>query len=71
MSKPITKSSPRNDHQTTAGHPTHEEIELRAYQIYVARGAAHGQDVEDWLQAELELLEKSGKANLKAKAAAV
>lgn len=34
--------------------PTREEIELRAYQIYLSRGAAHGFDLEDWLQAERE-----------------
>jgi hypothetical protein len=36
-------------------HPTGEEIELRAFQIYVERGSADGHDVEDWLQAEREL----------------
>jgi hypothetical protein len=44
---------------------------LRAHQIYVERGGAHGGDVEDWLQAEREFLEKYGKTGLKAKAAAV
>jgi hypothetical protein len=70
MSKPIEKSSPRSAPQTAKGHPTPEETELRAHQIYVERGGAHGQDVEDWLQAERELLEKYGKTGLKAKAAA-
>jgi hypothetical protein len=51
------------------GHPTHDEIELRAYQTYLARGAAPGQDVEDWLQAELELLKEHGKIGRTAKAA--
>jgi hypothetical protein len=36
-------------------HPTGEEIEQRAYQIYVERGGADGHDVDDWLQAEREL----------------
>ena len=53
------------------GHPTREEIELRAYQIYIERGGAHGQEMEDWLQAERELVEKYGKPVQKAKAAAV
>ena len=35
--------------------PTRKEIELRAYQIYAGRGAVHGFDLEDWLQAEREL----------------
>jgi hypothetical protein len=68
----IEKSSPKSEPQTVEGHPPRQEIELRAHQIYVERGGAHGQDVEDWLQAERELLvEKYGKTGLKAKAAAV
>jgi hypothetical protein len=63
---PTIESAP----QTVEGHPAREEIELRAYQIYVERGGAHGQDVTDWLQAERELLEKYGKTGQKAKAAA-
>ncbi len=70
MSRPIEKSSARSAPQTAEGHPTCEEIELRAHQIYVKRGGAHGQDVEDWLQAERELLEKYGKTGPKGKAAA-
>ncbi len=70
MSKPIEKSSARSEPQTAEGHPTREEIELRAHQIYVERGGAHGQDVEDWLLAERKLLEKYGKTGLKGKAAA-
>jgi hypothetical protein len=57
--------------QNAEGHPTREEIELRAYQIYVERGSAPGQDAEDWLQAERELIEKYGKSHRLAKANAV
>jgi hypothetical protein len=35
--------------------PTHDEIRIRAYQIYLARGGDHGLDEQDWLQAEGEL----------------
>lgn len=35
--------------------PTTEEIALRAYEIYLERGEAPGNDIEDWLQAEQEL----------------
>jgi hypothetical protein len=52
------------------GHPTREEIELRAYQIYIERGGVQGQEMEDWLQAERELVEKYGKPVQRAKAAA-
>jgi hypothetical protein len=35
---------------------TREEIELRAYQIFEGRGGLHGHDVEDWSEAERQLL---------------
>jgi DUF2934 family protein len=35
--------------------PTEEEIRTRAYQRYLERGAGHGLDFEDWLEAEREL----------------
>ena len=35
---------------------TREAIARRAYEIYTARGGSHGYDIEDWLQAERELL---------------
>ena len=67
MNNPTEKSQPQN----VPGAPIREEIELRAYQIFIERGYAHGQDVEDWLQAERELVEKYGKPIQKAKAVAV
>jgi hypothetical protein len=36
--------------------PSHDEIAARAYELYQRRGEAHGQDLEDWLLAERELL---------------
>jgi len=36
--------------------PTHEDIAARAYQIYLERGQTHGRALEDWVQAERELL---------------
>ena len=36
--------------------PTHEQIARRAYEIYAGRGYADGNDKQDWLQAERELL---------------
>lgn len=35
--------------------PTHDQIQLRAFQIFEARGRMHGHDVQDWMQAEREL----------------
>jgi hypothetical protein len=44
--------------ETTAvsATPTTDEIRLRAYQIYVERGAAHGLDWNDWFVAERQLM---------------
>jgi hypothetical protein len=50
--------------------PTREEIEIRAYQIYQERGGAEGSDVEDWLQAESELLNEASRHKSSAKAVA-
>jgi Protein of unknown function (DUF2934) len=35
--------------------PAAEEIQLRAYEMYVERGGIHGLDTDDWLQAQREL----------------
>ena len=41
---------------TSANHtPSHEEIRLRAYEIYLERGGFPGNELDDWLQAEREL----------------
>lgn len=44
-----------NDRRQIIVGPTHEEIAVRAYQIFEERGRAPGRDVEDWAQAEQEL----------------
>ena len=36
--------------------PTEEEIRVKAYQIYLARGCQPGHPTDDWLQAEYELI---------------
>ena len=35
--------------------PSREEIERRAYEIYLRRGGVDGSDVADWILAEEEL----------------
>jgi DUF2934 family protein len=35
-----------------------ERVAARAYELYLARGGAHGSDWEDWLAAEKELAGK-------------
>jgi hypothetical protein len=41
--------------QTSRTEPTPGEIRQRAYEIYVSRHGAPGDEVGDWLQAEREL----------------
>ena len=41
--------------------PTQEEIQLRAYQIYLERNGAPGNAFDDWTRAEQELLAKPSK----------
>jgi hypothetical protein len=50
--------------------PTHEQIEIRAYELYVLGGCVDGNDVQDWLQAENELLEAAQKPAVTTKAVA-
>jgi hypothetical protein len=38
--------------------PSQQEIAALAYELFLARGAGPGSDLEDWLQAERELIEK-------------
>lgn len=46
--------------------PTHQEIEKRAYEIYLNRGCEQGHALEDWFSAEEQLLWQSGRiAHLK------
>jgi hypothetical protein len=53
----LEKSLLRNDSESLRNLATHDEIEQRAYQIYVDRGRTDGNDVGDWLRAERELRE--------------
>lgn len=38
--------------------PSHEEIAVRSYELYLQRGAVDGYHEQDWLQAEAELLSR-------------
>ena len=38
--------------------PTQEKIRERAYELYERRGGEHGQDEQDWLRAEQEILKR-------------
>lgn len=34
---------------------SHDDVARRAYELFLSRGAQHGSDLEDWLQAERQL----------------
>ena len=43
---------------TESSHYEHNDrarVAERAYELYIARGAGHGQDMDDWLAAEREV----------------
>lgn len=60
-SLPTTKKT-----QAAKNPPTHEEIALRAYEIYLERGGSPGDAFQDWMRAERELMEKGNKQSGKA-----
>ena len=43
-------------HDGVVHRPTHQQIERRAYEIWLRRGKGDGNAAVDWLQAERELL---------------
>jgi hypothetical protein len=53
--KPVAPSKPR----ASAYEPTQEEIQTRAYEIYLSEGCKEGNDLEYWLRAEKELRARS------------
>jgi hypothetical protein len=57
----LTVTTPR----AARTNPTTEEIALRAYHIYLERGGAPGNALEDWTRAERELQEEFSKPRRK------
>jgi hypothetical protein len=50
------------------GKPTQEQIEMRAYQLYLERGSQDGSALADWLAAERELTQQMAPETISAKA---
>lgn len=57
MAKPIhiTSPAPRKPRAASSRKPTFEQIQVRAFEIFMGRGATPGDETQDWLQAEREL----------------
>jgi len=53
---PRKKSLDTNPAPPAASQVSHEVIAVRAYEFFIQRGYAHGSDLQDWFQAESELL---------------
>ena len=49
--------------QPVKSSPDRDEIAQRAYEIYVARGQMAGRELEDWVQAERELMGRAHRNN--------
>jgi hypothetical protein len=54
-SAPKTSKAKATTAESRKRTPTHEEIAVRSYELYLARGSEPGHESEDWLQAEREL----------------
>jgi hypothetical protein len=58
-----TPGTPRPDHSTArtdvVTRVSTAAVSRHAYGLFQARGSEHGHDVEDWLEAEAELLNNS------------
>ena len=48
--------------RTTSVNNAEEKIRVRAYELYEQRGKIEGHALDDWLQAEAEILGKIGHA---------
>lgn len=46
---------------STPSQSYEEQIRRRAYELYEARGREDGHDIEDWLRAESEIIDKTAK----------
>jgi hypothetical protein len=58
------QNAPQMAGDTTAAAPDRERVAMRAYELYLARGASDGSALDDWLTAERELSPSdSGRTN--------
>lgn len=53
---PVKVASPAKSYE-----PTQEEIQTRAFEIYLSEGCKTGADLENWLRAEKELRAKGSR----------
>ena len=54
-----TADPAKSDQATARPAPTEDDVRVRAYHRYLERGAGHGSDLDDWVEAEKELKVKA------------
>lgn len=57
---PAPETTEANSAQVTRPYPTLEDVQRRAYEIYLSQGRTEGRDLDNWLQAERELSQGDG-----------
>jgi hypothetical protein len=55
--KPRRPSTKKPNGNGDSGHISSDEVAKKAYELYQSRGAYHGADFDDWIQAEKQLKE--------------
>ncbi len=60
---PNAKSAIKQAPDAGSQELTENIIRIRAYQLFEQRGCEHGHDLEDWLQAEAEIMGKNPSAS--------
>ena len=57
--RPESLEALTSESTSMASEPSEHDIRLRAYQRYLERGGGHGQEFDDWVEAEKELKTKN------------
>ena len=57
---PEPETTEPNSAQVIRPYPTHEDVQRRAYEIYLSQGRTDGRDLDNWLQAEREMSQANG-----------
>lgn len=72
MPKTLEKAPrPAKKPHTATGTPKTDEIALRAYHIFLERGAIPGNELDDWVRAERELIANSSRTARKPRSRSV
>jgi hypothetical protein len=56
----LQQSSPAHPSASKSERPSRETIANRAYELFQTRGGGDGRDLEDWFEAERDLIERPG-----------